>query len=214
MMDREFRSLFKNDTVIGRRLDGDDSDEDVQAYNTGPKGVRSDARAFAASQSERQAEEARVRQRADAQLLRNQAAPWSESDARDRWVEARLKELSKSSPLVESVDAMRYLERIESMQHVAVVIHVADSTESQEFLNTLPFLARKYAGLKFITLPHLEADMDEVACPAFLVYDHGNLIVNLMRVVDELQSGEEVSRRTIEDVLVKKGALKAQYKLD
>ncbi|RYE91806.1 MAG: hypothetical protein EOO77_47680, partial [Oxalobacteraceae bacterium] len=150
------RSIFQNDSVMARHLDGDgdsgdedggdaqskaaetasntDSETLVPAqesagagrYNTGPKGVRSDAKAFAVSRNGRldaakAAEDARLRSIGQAETWHQSQA---ETDARERWVEARLKELSKQrsdgngSAGLERVDADRYLELVESTRQI------------------------------------------------------------------------------------------------
>lgn len=275
----QLRSVFQNDSVIGRHLDGDDDsfdddDDDLNshrssitttdsdstlvshttrnaqsiisnasssstaAYNTGPKGVRSDARAFQHAQSQTQAD--KVRSASAALSSTAQATTWSQdkadADARDRWVEKRLKQLSKTGHRsdIEEVDAAGYLAIVESHQHVAVIIFSDDEEEEEvevemengaggrrdragmgsEFMEVMPSVVQSYQGIKVIKLHHGEAEMDSIACPAVLVYRDGELVVNCMRVADELNSGVEVSRRSVEGVLLRLGILKQEFRLD
>lgn len=240
--DSALRSVFQNDSVMGRHMDGDDdldettstldsdstlfSYEDsnttggggginsTSAYNTGPKGVRSDARAYSRAQNENQ-------------KMANPvygATTWSqdqaEEDARGRWVEARLKELSKKTPhgTFVRVDAAGYLSLIESQPRVAVLIVSGEDEveeEEEEVLELLPSAVHAYDALTWCMLGCADAEMDQIACPAILVYQDGELVVNCVRVQDEVVSKDgEMSRRTVESALLRLGVLRHQDRLD
>lgn len=198
-------------------------------YNTGPKGVRSDARAYQSSQTElRKSQEMAASASAAATIQNSSATTWSqdkaELDARERWVEKRMKELSKasssqsaapsSSKGIEEVDAAGYLTLIEAQPYVVVVIFSDEADQESEFIELLASVAVGYYGIRWCKLHCNDAEMDSVACPAILVYQDGNLVVNAMRVLDGLESSGDMSSRSVERKLVDLGVLKQQYRID
>lgn len=262
MTDATMRSIFQNDTVIGRHLDGDsDSDDDSSlsdddtlttpvavggggggasstalpggggsARNTGPKGVRSDARAFQASMTaQKQSRQAALSAMAydderGAGLTFGEEE--AERDAHERWVEARLKELSKSSSssggvnstLFENVDASDYLAIVDATPLVCVLIHNPDDDDDdkddEEFTNLLKVVFRRYKGVRSIKLHFKEAEMDDIACPALLLYQDGELIKTCLRVDEEIPSEQDVTHRNVETVLLQLGILQDKYRID
>lgn len=251
MAGTELRSIFKNDTVMARRMDGDDdhssdtshsprssmlstdsetlvsplsktslrSQPSGGAFNTGPKGVREDARAWNESQA-RFDNEKRMAQQAQFQSV-GQATSWSQDqadmDARERWVEKRMKELSKKrhgphasatgAGKLEAVDAAGYLETVESNPFVVVLIYDDEEEDGREIVDLLSTFPVRYPHYKFILLHRTEAELDVAAVPAVLYYHNTHLERSVMRIQDEIPSTEELDRKGLEAVLVREGIL-------
>lgn len=64
-------------------------------------------------------------------------------------------------------------------------------------------LARKHEYTRFVKLSYYEAEMDEATVPAILAYKSGDLIANLVSVVDEIPEGRSVSTSSLEALLKK-----------
>ena len=65
-------------------------------------------------------------------------------------------------------------------------------------------LARRHPTTHFLRLPSQYAeDMPSTALPAVLAYRRGQLIANLVHIVDELVPGASVNVNTIETILSK-----------
>ena len=65
-------------------------------------------------------------------------------------------------------------------------------------------LARRHPTTHFLRLPSQYAeDMPSTALPAVLAYRQGQLITNLVHIVDELVPGASVNVNTIETILSK-----------
>ena len=253
MTDTEIRSILKNDTVMARRIDGDDdfssdnshsprssmlsTDSETLvpslssksprtgasgAFNTGPKGVREDARAFREEQA-RFAGEKRLGQQTHISNI-GQAKTWSQDqadiDARERWVEKRMKELSKKrghnnhssatgAGKLEAVDATGYLETVESNPFVVVLIYDDDEhgDDSKEIIDLLSLFPTRYPHYKFILLHRDEAEMDNVAIPALLYYQNSNLMTSIMRIQDEIPTSEQLDAKSLEKVLIQHGVV-------
>lgn len=151
VMDRlSFRGVFRNDSRVGRQLDGDDDEDTVvgdslsanepkersvspngtkTAYNTGPKGVREDARAFEASKKANDTyrrNQATINIEKQAHMTTTWSEDQEEEDAKQRWVEKRMKELSKQREKrfgrIEEVDSIKYLAAVESPGSVCVLV--------------------------------------------------------------------------------------------
>lgn len=67
--------------------------------------------------------------------------------------------------------------------------------------NALSNLARKHDFTRFVKLSYQEAEMDPVGAPAILAYQAGELVANLVSVVDELPTGRDLSVSSLENVL-------------
>ncbi|BFZ54159.1 hypothetical protein PYCC9005_001191 [Savitreella phatthalungensis] len=208
----------------------------AMSLNTGPKGVRADARAFDASLASQA--HARQQQRVFAQAAAEKLMPTTfaqdrdEEDARQRWQEKRMKELSKNYPTALSsryvpgrltrVDATGYLEAIDGLSEVVVLVWAFENTgdaevdekEAEEVEEAIERVARRYPGQRFIALDAHEAEIDAAATPAILHYADGDLRTTLMRLPDEIPSSERISANTIQQVLYDRGVLADRHKLD
>ena len=213
----------------GRLNGGPPGGSSSDVVNTGPKGVREDARAFEAARDADDRDRRRNATLAAAEAERASGHTWSEermiSEQRDRWVEKRLKELSKqrgnygaaSVGKLTRVDANEYLEVVENCAEVCVLVIDVDGDddgESDEIAETLALVARRYPGQKFVSLDCAEAEMDAVVCPALLHYAEGELVNDLMRIIDEIPTGDKVDRASLERVLLDNGFLANKHRLD
>lgn len=75
------------------------------------------------------------------------------------------------------------------------------SSESQFVEDCFNTLARRYATTRFVKLHHQEAEMDPAVVPAVLAYKGGELFANIMRIVDEIPPGRNLSTDSLELVL-------------
>ena len=213
----------------GRLNGGPPGGSSSDVVNTGPKGVREDARAFEAARDADDRDRRRNATLAAAEAERSSGHTWSEermiSEQRDRWVEKRLKELSKqrgnygaaSVGKLTRVDANEYLEVVENCAEVCVLVIDVDGDddgESDEIAEALALVARRYPGQKFVSLDCAEAEMDAVVCPALLHYAEGELVNDLMRIIDEIPTGDKVDRASLERVLLDNGFLANKHRLD
>lgn len=67
--------------------------------------------------------------------------------------------------------------------------------------DALSNLARRYAYTRFVKLSYRDAEMEPAGVPAILAYKAGNLIANLVSIVDEIPQGRDMSISSLEYVL-------------
>ena len=67
--------------------------------------------------------------------------------------------------------------------------------------DALSTLARKHEFTRFVKLNYQDAEMIPIAVPAILAYKAGDLIANLVSVVDEIPPGRNLSTSSLELVL-------------
>ncbi|KAF8425138.1 thioredoxin-like protein [Tirmania nivea] len=206
--------LFKSSTALARGN-----------YNTGVKGVISDAYSY---ETAKRREMRIMRERQDCsppsaghQRGRSIGSPnLSDSDElMIQWRKNRMAELKaaaattrRQSPSkrsygkVDQVDANGYLDAIEKVSKdtvVVVVVYSDRSTECSFALDCLGTIAKRYPTTRFVKLHHTEAEMDDEVVPAILAYKAGDLFNSIMRVVDEIPSGRSLSTESLELVLLK-----------
>ncbi|GAO45850.1 thioredoxin-like protein [Saitoella complicata NRRL Y-17804] len=198
---------------------------DPRTANTGPKGVIADRDAFEASKradvaSGRARREQRALERAPiANTYAQDGELEDEEEALRLWREKRMRELTLKGPeirgrdelkldgrrmygTVEDVDAEGYLDAVETSETTVVFIY--DELQDSELLSdALPIIAQRYPRVRFVKLHFLEAEMDSVAIPALLCYRQGDLVANLVRVVDEIPLGQKITTQSIEAVLTR-----------
>ena len=68
----------------------------------------------------------------------------------------------------------------------------------EDCLNTL---CRRYPTTRFVKLHHIEAEMEASVVPAVLAYRAGELFANIIRIVDEIPPGRNLSTDSLELVL-------------
>ncbi|KAF8534293.1 thioredoxin-like protein, partial [Trichophaea hybrida] len=105
---------------------------------------------------------------------------------------------------VETVDAAGYLdavERVSSETIVVVTIFNDESDESRFVEDCLNTLSRRYITTRFVKLHHIEAEMEASVVPAVLAYKGGELFANIIRIVDEIPPGRNLSTDSLELVL-------------
>ncbi|KAI8988661.1 thioredoxin-like protein [Pilobolus umbonatus] len=109
---------------------------------------------------------------------------------------------------VSTVNADEYVTSIDQeWKTVPVIVHLFDERIPKCRLldNYLVELSQKYALAKFIRVSAVELDFDLVESPAILAYQHGQLVANLVRLVDEVGSRFDID--AVEDVLLRHRAL-------
>ena len=65
----------------------------------------------------------------------------------------------------------------------------------------LATLAHKHEVVRFVKLPYHEAEMDLAAVPAILAYRGGEMIANLVSIIDEIPIDRDLSATSLEIVL-------------
>jgi hypothetical protein len=122
---------------------------------------------------------------------------------------------------VESVDAAGYLDAVERVSSETIVVVTvyndevntvplfsknlfltfSQSDESRFVEDCLNTLSRRYITTRFVKLHHVEAEMESSVVPAVLAYKGGELFANIMRIVDEIPPGRNLSAESLELVL-------------
>ncbi|KAI9894314.1 MAG: hypothetical protein M1814_003070 [Vezdaea aestivalis] len=202
--------------------------------NTGPKGVIADAQSFEATRrrnKQRRRSPAQAVRAAVSLGRRKSPTPDSEDeelgdeDFLSRWRKGRMTELRdnpdavrtrRQSPSqrrwgrVQTVDAVGYLDAIEKVGRdttVVVCIYDEDSEVSSIVEASLNPLAQKYSTTRFVKLHYDEAEMDVASVPAILAYKEGELVANLVSIIDEIPADKEVNSQALESVLIHKNVL-------
>lgn len=67
--------------------------------------------------------------------------------------------------------------------------------------DSLSALARKHDTTRFIKLSYEEADLDVMTVPAVLAYKGGELIANLVSVIDQIPPDRDMSAASMELLL-------------
>ena len=75
------------------------------------------------------------------------------------------------------------------------------STVSGIVEDALGDLARKHELTRFVKLPYQEAEMAVEAVPAILAYRGGDMLANLVSVIDEIPAGRDMSSASLESLL-------------
>ncbi|KAI9698713.1 MAG: hypothetical protein M1836_003823 [Candelina mexicana] len=199
--------------------------------NTGPKGVIADAQAFekakrqaAYRRSSMKAPTAATNgysQDPKAFESEKRSSPELEEDDEEfmrTWRQSRLAQLRvrpepprrKSSPSkrnygwLETVDAIGYLDAVEKVPAdtvVVVFIYDKQSEVSKMVEDCFMTLAQKHVSTRFVKLHFTDAEMDVAAVPAALAYKGGDLIANLVAIIDEIPPGRDLSAFTLEMIL-------------
>jgi hypothetical protein len=194
---------------------------------TGPKGVREDYKFHKKQEKARKQE----REQLDFEKLSKKAlsSGWmqreikQEEDKNDddflkRYREKRLRELQQEQTRFGSVLELTrntFVQNIDKeKQDVVIVIHLYEnSNQESRIINDLfPQLAIRYPQTKFckIRASHEDASFDQIALPAILVYQAGELQYTLLRLHDEIPDWNETGRctlRDLEDYLIIQGVL-------
>ena len=67
--------------------------------------------------------------------------------------------------------------------------------------DALKTLARKHVTVRFIKIHYLEAEMPEISVPGVLAYLNGELIANLVSILDEFPEGRDLNSSSMETLL-------------
>lgn len=62
-------------------------------------------------------------------------------------------------------------------------------------------IAQKHITTRFVKLHYTDAEMDMAAVPALLAYKGGDLIANLVAIIDEIPPGRDLTASTLEGIL-------------
>lgn len=79
--------------------------------------------------------------------------------------------------------------------------NILQSEVSAQVESHLTVLATKHTTTRFVRLHYLEAEMDAASIPAILAYKQGDLVANLVAVVNEIPSDKRLSVGSLEDVM-------------
>ena len=71
--------------------------------------------------------------------------------------------------------------------------------------DALSYLAQKHDHTRFVKLPYQDAEMAVEAVPAILAYRAGDIIANLVSVIDEIPAGQDMSASILESLLRRYG---------
>ncbi|KAI9718403.1 MAG: hypothetical protein M1812_004124 [Candelaria pacifica] len=196
--------------------------------NTGPKGVIADAQAFEKARRQAAYRRSSMRTptvttngyHQDSKLYESEKHSSPEPEEDDEafmrtWRQSRLAQLNvrpepprrKSSPSkrsygwLETVDAIGYLDAVEKVPAdtvVVVCIYDKQSEVSRMVEDCVMALAQKHVTTRFVKLHFTDAEMDVAAVPAILAYKAGDLIANLVSIIDEIPPGRDLSASTLE----------------
>ena len=75
------------------------------------------------------------------------------------------------------------------------------STVSGIVEDAISTIARKHEYTRFVKLNYRDAEMSPAAVPAILAYKAGDLIANLVSIIDEIPAGRDLSTSSLELVL-------------
>ncbi|TGZ84882.1 thioredoxin-like protein [Ascodesmis nigricans] len=205
-------------------------------FNTGVKGVIADAHSFESARRNKARSHRREesyagynpREASPTRALNNRSSDESGDDDDDEdfvrtWRKSRMAELREKSAAtrrrspskrkygtVEEVDAAGYLDAVDKVGPETVVVVTIYNDENQEsrfVADCLHTLARRYVTTRFIKLHYTEAEMDAAVTPAVLAYKGGDLFANIMRIVDEIPPGRNLSSESLELVLKRENVL-------
>ncbi|CAG8773922.1 594_t:CDS:2, partial [Acaulospora morrowiae] len=110
------------------------------------------------------------------------------------------------------ISSSQYVKAIDDeAPNVSVIVHLY---ENVRLLNEcLAQLARKFVCAKFLRILAHDLEFDSVGLPAVLVYKNGKLIVNLVRITEEIGEND-FNIEIVEDVLIRSGALDPNEDVD
>ncbi|KAI9793856.1 MAG: hypothetical protein M1816_007108 [Peltula sp. TS41687] len=105
---------------------------------------------------------------------------------------------------VETVDAVGYLDAIEKVAKetiVVVCIYDDESEISAQVEAHLSVLATKHTTTRFVKLHYQDAEMDPTSIPAILAYKQGELMANLVGIINEIPSDKGLTVASLEGVM-------------
>ena len=77
----------------------------------------------------------------------------------------------------------------------------SQSTVSGVVEDAVSTIARKHEFTRFVKMNYRDAEMTPAAVPAILAYRAGDLVANLVSVIDEIPAGRDLSISSLELVL-------------
>ncbi|KAI3644600.1 hypothetical protein MP228_010764 [Amoeboaphelidium protococcarum] len=114
------------------------------------------------------------------------------------------------------IGASSYVKEVEDCNYgvkVLALLRVRNQL-CQEISQMLQLIAKKYCFAKFLSIDALDADPDYdlIAIPSILVYQDGDLVVNMTRLIDYIpsyKSGEGFDAQDLESCLLRANAIES-----
>lgn len=123
---------------------------------------------------------------------------YENSDEKD---DVFLNERKTNLKKVIELDCTSFLKIIENYNKVLILIY-DESQESTIIKNSFSDIATRYLSIQFAKIFYKEIEMDSVAVPAILGYKNGELVINMMRVIDEICPGKNITGDDLEQILI------------
>ncbi|KTW29707.1 hypothetical protein T552_00914 [Pneumocystis carinii B80] len=166
------------------------------SINTGPKGVIHDANSSRMLKITNEIEEKK-------EILFKQLSIKSRINIGDHRLNNKDDLFEKSNPRnIEELDCTSLLEVIENCKKVLILIH-DESEESKIIEDCFSEIATRYTSIEFRKIFHEKVEMDSVGVPAILGYQDGELVINMIRVIDEICPGKNVVADDLEEILIR-----------
>ncbi|EMR10316.1 hypothetical protein PNEG_01573 [Pneumocystis murina B123] len=187
-----------------------------KSINTGPKGVIHDANVSRMSKITDELEEStgflirsiklKPRNVLEKEVLFKQLFIGSRTNIGNYRLDNEQNEdfLSKKSNLkkVVELDCMSFLKIIENCNKVLILIY-DETQESTIIKDCFSDIATRYISIEFGKIFHEKIEMDSAAVPAILGYQDGELVINMIRVIDEICPGKNIVADDLEHILIR-----------
>ncbi|KAG4301903.1 hypothetical protein PCANB_002010 [Pneumocystis canis] len=121
-----------------------------------------------------------------------------------------LKENYSNIGQVIETNSIGFLEMIENCTRVLVLIY-DKSQESLIIKNCFSDMAARYLSVQFIKISYEEVDIDPLVVPAILGYKNAEILINMMRVIDEISPGKNVTADDIEHILINNPSFSSEW---
>ncbi|QSL64874.1 hypothetical protein MERGE_002178 [Pneumocystis wakefieldiae] len=189
-----------------------------KSVNTGPKGVIHDANAFRMSKMNNELEESTGFLRSiklkpmnglKKEILFKQQSIGRRTSIRSFGLNDEQNEefLYKKSNLrkVVELDCTSFLKIIENYNKVLILVY--DETQESTIIKDCFYDIRiRYISIEFGKIFHEKIEMDSAAVPAILGYQDGELVINMIRVIDEISPTKDIVADDLEQILIRKSS--------
>jgi hypothetical protein len=186
----------------------------MKSFNTGPKGVQEDRRNF---EEAKRAQQAVLLKRQASQTLASTPmvsleelptfrSAEDEGNWMEDWREERMKEMSKGERArlygtLLPTDSSQFIAHLETEPKVIVLVDEFTAAGSREIKTAVEALAQKFSNILFLQLPWHETDFDEDMIPCILEYSNGNLVSDVVCLVEEFPPNQTIEHRGLLDIL-------------